>query len=797
MGRGGLLVLLLDQLEMHRIRQTLKKVNQWAPTMRKMSDAELKKQTQLLREQLRQGKQVKQILPQAYATVREADYRLLGLYPYDVQVMGAIVMNQGYIAEMKTGEGKTLTATMPLYLNALSGKGAMLVTPNSYLAERDEKQLAPVYKWLGLTVSTGFRKSTDRRTVPVTSKEKRGWYNSDILYITSDTLAFDYLFNNLASNKDNQYLRPYNYALIDEVDAVLLDGATSPFVVSSSPTLQSNLYELADDFVVSLVPKLDYQVREREQAVWLTYHGVRKAETYFRISDLFDLKNRELYRHIMLALRAHYFMRNGHEYLVRKGKVILLDESDGRLMKGIQINSGIQQAVEQKEGVALTNVQKTAASITYQSLFSLFNKVAGMSGTAKVNENEFINTYNMRVVVIPTNKPVIRKDLPDKIYVTTSDKLIAAINRVMELHKAGRPVLLVAGSVENSEIISELLLNRGIPHNVLNAFSASREAAMVKDAGQDGAVTVATNMAGRGTDIKLTPTVRKKGGLAVIGTEMLPERVKLQLAGRAGRQGDPGSSQFYISMEDSFISSASTRRFRKYYRHLIAKRKAGKSIVRIGGPRIRFSLWMLKSRVAANAEASRRSTNKNEIALQMQRKSFYAIRDDVINTQHLEKMVGRWISQGIDYYLTVYNQWDYYRLRNLINEHFSYDLVVIPHNLNSKQAIKKYLEQLSRDILAQKAKILINRKQLNQFYRSAMLTALDSKWIDEIDYLMKLRSYVSAFGMAGRDPSFVYNERAFNHYQQMLREVKMQTIDNLMVSEILLNKQNQLIVTYN
>lgn len=789
--------MLLDKIELHKVRQVLKKVNKWAPTMRQMSDAELQNQTKIFQKELKQGRTLEQILPRAYATVREADYRLLGLYPYDVQVMGAIILNQGNIAEMKTGEGKTLTATMPMYLNALTKKGAILVTPNSYLAERDEKQLAPVYRWLGLTVSTGFRTSDDKEKGEPSPREKRKWYNSDILYTTSDLLAFDYLFNNLASSEEGQYLRPYNYALVDEVDAVLLDGATSPFVVATDPTLQSNMYELADNFVVSLVPQLDYRVKKRESAIWLTYHGVRKAERYFRLDNLYAIENRELYRHIALAMRARHFMRNGHDYLVRDGKVVLLDESDGRIMKGIQIGSGIQQAVEQKEHVNITNLEKTAASVTYPSLFGLFNKISGMSGTAKTNENEFINSYGMKVIQVPTNKPVIRKDLPDKLYLTTSDKLMAALDQVRRLHAEGRPVLMVAGSVENSEILSELLLNQGIPHNVLNAFNASREAAMVKEAGQEGAVTIATNMAGRGTDIKLAESVRKKGGLAVIGTEMLPERVKLQLAGRAGRQGDPGTSQFYISMEDSFISQGSTQRFQNYYRSLIQKRKAGKQITRLHGPRIHFSLWMLKNRIAGGQEMSRISINKFEMAQKIQRQSYYAVRKNILNTRHLEALAGKWISQAIDIFLAEHDHWSRHQLQMLMSEHFTYNMVTVPKGLDNKGAIKRYLEDFCREQLTAKFKVLITSEQLNQFYRSCLLSALDGCWTDEIDYLTKLRTYVGPYGMAGQDPGFIYNERALTAYEKMLKKAKCYAVNNLMLSTISLNDKNELVMTMN
>lgn len=414
-----------------QIRRLLKKINKLKPKMRAMSDDELKHQTDIFREQLKNGESLRKILPEAFAAMREADYRVLGMFPYDVQVMGGIILSEGAIAEMKTGEGKTLTATMPLYLNALSGEGAMLVTPNDYLAGRDEETLKPVYEWMGLTVSTGFPKANTDETIKVSAKQKREWYNSDILYTTASTLAFDYLFDNLASSKDEQYLRPYNFVIIDEVDEVLLDQAESPFVIASQPKLQSNLYNLADRFVKLLKVKRDYIYKRDRQLFWLTYNGIKRAETYFRIDNLFSEENREIYRHVILALQAHLLMRKGHEYLVVQGKVVLLDEADGRLKKGVQVGTGLHQAIEAKENVKLTDVQKVAASITFPSLFGLFKKVSGMSGTVRTEQNEFLKTYNLKIYPVPTRKPVIRKDYKSKIFLTTSDKLMAAIDQVI------------------------------------------------------------------------------------------------------------------------------------------------------------------------------------------------------------------------------------------------------------------------------------------------------------------------------------------------------------------------------
>lgn len=777
---------------LQKVKHTLAKVNALASEMRGMSDEELKHQTVLLKKELANGKIVDDILPRAFATIREADYRILGMFPYDVQVMGAIVLNQGNIAEMKTGEGKTLTATMPLYLNALTGKGAFLLTPNNYLAQRDKEQLQPVYEWLGLTVSLGFE--TNDQEKKTTPEVKRSWYNADITYTTASSLAFDYLFNNLATRREDQYLRPFNYVIIDEVDAILLDEATSPFVVSSMPMVQSNLYQLADAFIHILQPKIDYKLNEDHDAVWLTLHGIQRAERFFRIPDLFISEYREIYRHIILALRAHFIMENGHDYLVSEGKVVLLDEANGRLKKGVKVSTGLHQAIEAKEHVDLTPNQQVAASITFPSLFGLFNKIAGMSGTAKSDEHEFFEVYKMRVIQIPTRKKVIRTDYPEQIYLTTRQKLIHALDETIELHKAGRPVLLVAGSVENSEIISELLLDRGISHNVLNAFNVAREADIVKDAGQKGAVTVATNMAGRGTDIKLGEDVKKLGGLAVIGTEMLPARVKMQLAGRAGRQGDPGTSKFYISLEDGYLAKNSTKRFKNYYRRL-RKKKTDKQL---RSPRLKMSITMLNDRVAANQQMARSNINKNEIALKIQRKYLYDQRDQLMRTAHLETEVGKWLSRGISLYLTEKAEWSALELRHLMNQHFTYDVVSLPDTLElNHKKIQKYLERFCQERLEQKAQVLINNEQLNQFYRSALLNALDSSWTDQMAYLSKLSVIVQPWATAQRDPKFMYQEKAYQAFEKMFDTVAKKVVDNLMLSTIRLDKDNNLIVHFN
>lgn len=784
-----------DSLRLRKPRKLLKKINKLAPQMRKLSDKELQAKTKYFKKQLAAGKTLDDILPEAFAVVREADYRILGLFPYDVQVLGAIVLHQGAVAEMKTGEGKTLVATMPLYLNALTGKGTMLVTPNEYLASRDEEDLAPVYKWLGLTVSLGMAKEGEKKKISASVKRK--WYNSDIIYTTASSLAFDYLFNNLAGSKENQYLRPFNYVIIDEVDEVLLDEAQTPFVVSSKPNVQSNLYGLADQFVSLLDKEKDYIFHKDEGVFWLTAHGIEKAETFFGVKSLFAPEARSVYRHIILAMGAHLTMRRGHDYLVVKGEVVLLDEDSGRLKHGVQVSTGLHQAVEAKEGVDLTNIQKTAASITFPALFGLFNKISGMSGTVKVSEQEFLDTYNVRVVRIPTRLPVIRKDYRPLVYLTTKDKLIEAINMVIEIHKTGRPVLLVAGSVENSEIISELLLNVGIPHNVLNAYNVAYEAQIIKDAGQKGAVTIATNMAGRGTDIKLGKGVKELGGLAVIGTELLPERVELQLAGRAGRQGDPGSSQFFISLEDSFVSSHSTERQKKSYRKSIAKKKRQKKVSLLRNPITSLSLSQLRRRVEANNQFMRADTNKNEQVLALQRKNYYDLRNKVIENEDVEEKIEEIINDALELYFAKENLMNSTKLKYFINQHITYNEVVLPEKLNSKQDVINFLKNIISEDLAEKKKTLINKEQLNEFYHQVMISAMDNCWIDQVDIIDKLKTESRSWGNMGRPQELLQNEAAFSSYLKFLDKIKLAIFDNLLLSQIFVNEKGELVVVFN
>ncbi len=523
-----------------KYKRIANKIIKLIPTYKAMSDSDLQNQTILLKERLANGEKAEKLLPQAYAIVAEADRRVLGLEPYYVQILGGIALFYGNVAEMKTGEGKTLTATMPMYLRGLMGKGNFLITSNSYLAWRDAEEVGKVYRWLGLTISVGVPKDASEEEV-----DKEAVYGSDIIYTTHSALGFDYLFDNLATTLEEQYVNTFNYVLIDEIDAILLDMAQTPLIISGAPKVQSNLFETSDWFVKSLSEGEDYLKSEDKRNVWFKEEGIKKAEKYFGIHGILTEEWRDLYRHLVLALRANQLLEENRDYVVEEGEILLLDEANGRKLIGTKLQAGLHQAIEAKEGVEITNETRSMGSITYQNLFKKFKILSGMTGTAKTDAEEFRETYNVNVIQIPTNKPIKRVDHPDEVYVTNKAKVLSSLKAVKEALKKGRPVLVETGSVAMSNLYSLLLLQQKIPHNLLNATTVAKESLIVSEAGRKGAVTVATSMAGRGTDIKLDPEAKESGGLLVLGTErMTSDRIDFQLRGRAGRQGDPGDTVF-------------------------------------------------------------------------------------------------------------------------------------------------------------------------------------------------------------------------------------------------------------
>ncbi|VMB50685.1 preprotein translocase subunit SecA [Streptococcus pneumoniae] len=540
-----------QDFQLRKVKKILKQINALKGKMSSLSDQELVAKTVEFRQRLSEGESLDDILVEAFAVVREADKRILGMFPYDVQVMGAIVMHYGNVAEMNTGEGKTLTATMPVYLNAFSGEGVMVVTPNEYLSKRDAEEMGQVYRFLGLTIGVPFTEDPKKE---MKAEEKKLIYASDIIYTTNSNLGFDYLNDNLASNEEGKFLRPFNYVIIDEIDDILLDSAQTPLIIAGSPRVQSNYYAIIDTLVTTLVEGEDYIFKEEKEEVWLTTKGAKSAENFLGIDNLYKEEHASFARHLVYAIRAHKLFTKDKDYIIRGNEMVLVDKGTGRLMEMTKLQGGLHQAIEAKEHVKLSPETRAMASITYQSLFKMFNKISGMTGTGKVAEKEFIETYNMSVVRIPTNRPRQRIDYPDNLYITLPEKVYASLEYIKEYHAKGNPLLVFVGSVEMSQLYSSLLCREGIAHNVLNANNAAREAQIISESGQMGAVTVATSMAGRGTDIKLGKGVAELGGLIVIGTErMESQRIDLQIRGRSGRQGDPGMSKFFVSLEDHVI----------------------------------------------------------------------------------------------------------------------------------------------------------------------------------------------------------------------------------------------------
>lgn len=783
-----------------RLKKILAKVKSFEKEMASLSDLDLQKKTDEFKKRLANGENLNQLLPEAYAVVREADKRILGMFPYDVQVLGAIVLHEGNVAEMATGEGKTLTATMPLYLNALSGQGAMLVTPNSYLALRDAEEMGPVYRFLGLTIETAVRADESK---PLETKEKRRIYQADILYTTNSALGFDYLIENLAENKKNQFLREFNYVIIDEIDSILLDSAQTPLIISGAPRVQSNFYDMMDTLVQTLYEDEDYCYDDEKNEVWLTQKGIREAESFLGLNHLFSKENQELVRHLNLALRAHMIYKKDQDYVVRQSEneaeVVLLDRATGRLMELTRLQGGQHQAIEAKEHVKLTQETRAMASITYQNLFRLFRKLSGMTGTGKVVESEFLETYSMSVIKIPTNRPVIRRDYPDRIYQTLPEKVFASLDEVKHYHAKGNPLLIFTGSVEMSEIYSSLLLREGIAHNLLNANNAAREAQMIAESGQFGAVTVATSMAGRGTDIKLGPRVAELGGLVVIGTERMENhRIDLQIRGRSGRQGDPGISKFFISLEDDLLKKWGPDWIKNFYRDYSPEDLKNNPILL---KQRRFKKLVSKAQKASegNAKLSRRLTLEYAQSMKIQRELTYAERNRLLEDKNeMEEEINRvldYVIQQVAYEQIFENRADFYRF---ILHHFSNRAERIPQefDIHSSKEVSHFLQAIAEQELLAKKSYLKSDKLYSQFQRLAILKAIDENWVEQVDYLQQLRTALSGQHFSMKNPLVEYYQEAYDGFEYMKERMKHQIVKNLLMSELALNPKGEVVMYF-
>ena len=766
-----------------KLQRKLKKVKALKDSMEKLSDDELKGLTESFRLRYEQGESLDKILPEAFAAMCEADKRILGMYPFDVQILAGIALHQGYLAEMNTGEGKTLTATLPMYLNGLTRKGAILVTNNEYLALRDAEEMGPAYEFMGLTIKAGVKRDEAER---FENEEKKEIYGADIVYTTHSALGFDYLINNLVKSKEDRFLRPFNYIIIDEADSVLLDSASTPLVISGSPRVQSNLYESADFFVRTLKEDEDYEVEEKN--VWFTDKGLTYAEEYFGIDNIFNPKYFEIYRHLVLALRAHKIIEKGTEYMISEsGEVALIDASSGRMLNGVKLRGGQHQAIECKEQVEITQENRSMASITYQNFFSMFPKMSGMSGTIYDAKDELFEVYKKEVVVIPTNNPIKRVDCPDWYFSDSSKQFEAVIRLAVKKHETGQPVLIVTTMISDTEIISHLLVKEGIPHSVLNANNAFWEADIIKEAGQLGAMTVATSMAGRGTDIKLGPGVKELGGLAVIGVgRMLNIRDERQARGRAGRQGDPGYSRFIVSLEDDIVEKGTDPE--KLKKYIDGKKK--------------ISDWRVK-RIVNNAQRTNeemgsinRKTSKDyDLVLQLERKLIYDTRDMLLDGGTLENEKIKSIAEeNIDVFLKENKNISLSDLNRYLLDNVSYRMEKDTKyvNLRNKNEVKAYVVGRVEKSLQEKRDAIASENGMNDFIRVSALSAIDEAWIEQVDYLQQLQSAVSGRSSAQRNLMYEYHGEALESFRKMENRIKQNIIRNILLSEVSMDKKNRL-----
>ncbi|MDB8859591.1 accessory Sec system translocase SecA2 [Pediococcus acidilactici] len=783
-----------NDFRLRKYSKITKKILALDKEYQQLTDEQLQAKTILFREKLAEGASLESILVEAYATIREADYRILGLKPFENQVLGGVILHYGMVAQMNTGEGKTLTATMPMYLNGLTGPGNFLVTVNGYLANRDAEEIGKVYHWMGLTSAAGV--SPDEEEL-----DMQAIYNNDIVYTTNSALGFDYLTDNLVENATDKKLNDLNFALVDEVDSVLLDAAQTPLVISGSPRVQSNLFNSTDRIVKSLQKDKDYEFSEDLTSVWFTKEGIKHLEEYLGITNLVSKRWSDLYRHLVLALQANYTIKRNQDYVVVDDEVLLLDSENGRALTGMKRESGIHQAMEAKEEVPLTEQTRAMASITLQNFFKMFKKLSGMTGTAVTSAREFMDVYNLPVLKVPTHKPNIRIDRPDIVYATMDEKIEATVKLVKKAYEVQRPVLLKTGSLSLSRLYSRVLLKNGIVHNVLNAQSESKEAMIVADAGQAGAITVATSMAGRGTDIKLGPGVKEKGGLLVIGTErMNSRRVDDQLRGRAGRQGDPGESIFLVSLEDKVVIENAPDWVDKYRMRLAQALKEGKRKYGepLRGRRAKNIVERAQQAADTKAESARKSSVKMDDILRIQREMIYDFRDYVMANGDLGEITQRIWDDFFKLYSSgkgitrdklsdfIINNLDY----NYSDEQFDSKILEDP------EQVEQYVLKVAKQKWEDQKLILDNEFKQNYLKRLSILKALDVAWIEQVDNLSQLKTVVSSRSTGQHNPIFEYEKEAMNSFRQMRKAFWQNTIKYMLLSDLIVGKNESIRVEF-
>lgn len=749
-----------------------------------LTDEEIRNKTKQFQTELadidnvkKQNDYLDKILPEAYALVREGSKRVFNMTPYKVQIMGGIAIHKGDIAEMRTGEGKTLTATMPTYLNALAGRGVHVITVNEYLSSVQSEEMAELYNFLGLTVGLNLNSKT--------TEEKREAYAQDITYSTNNELGFDYLRDNMVNYSEDRVMRPLHFAIIDEVDSILIDEARTPLIISGEAEKSTSLYTQANVFAKMLKQDEDYKYDEKTKAVHLTEQGADKAERMFKVENLYDVQNVDVISHINTALRAHVTLQRDVDYMVVDGEVLIVDQFTGRTMPGRRFSEGLHQAIEAKEGVQIQNESKTMASITFQNYFRMYNKLAGMTGTAKTEEEEFRNIYNMTVTQIPTNKPVQRNDKSDLIYISQKGKFDAVVEDVVEKHKAGQPVLLGTVAVETSEYISNLLKKRGIRHDVLNAKNHEREAEIVAGAGQKGAVTIATNMAGRGTDIKLGEGVEELGGLAVIGTERHESRrIDDQLRGRSGRQGDKGDSRFYLSLQDELMIRFGSERLQKMMSRLgldDSTPNESKMVSR--------AVESAQKRVEGNNFDARKRILEYDEVLRKQREIIYNERNSIIDeedsSQVVDAMLRSTLQRSINYYInTADDEPEYQPFIDYINDIFLQEGDITEDDIKGKDAEDIFEVVWAKIEAAYQSQKDILEEQMNEFERMILLRSIDSHWTDHIDTMDQLRQGIHLRSYAQQNPLRDYQNEGHELFDIMMQNIEEDTCKFILKSVV-------------
>ncbi|CYW21912.1 TPA: preprotein translocase subunit SecA [Streptococcus suis] len=770
-----------DKGELRKLEKMADKVFSYADEMEALTDGQLQAKTAEFKERYNNGESLDDLLYEAYAVVREGARRVLGLYPYKVQVMGGIVLHNGDVPEMRTGEGKTLTATMPVYLNALSGQGVHVVTVNEYLSTRDATEMGELYSWLGLSVGINLAAKS-----PL---EKREAYNCDITYSTNSEIGFDYLRDNMVVRAEDMVQRPLNYALVDEVDSILIDEARTPLIVSGAQGSETNqLYFLADNLVKSLTTE-DYIIDIPSKTIGLSDSGIDKAEKFFKLDNLYDIENVAITHFLDNALRANYIMTYDIDYLVNEDQeVMIIDPFTGRTMEGRRYSDGLHQAIEAKEGVPVQNESKTSASITYQNLFRMYKKLSGMTGTGKTEEEEFREIYNIRVVPIPTNRPIARVDHEDLLYPSLEYKFNAVIADVKRRYEKGQPVLVGTVAVETSDLISQKLVAAGVPHEVLNAKNHYREAQIIMNAGQRGAVTIATNMAGRGTDIKLGPGVRELGGLCVIGTERHESRrIDNQLRGRSGRQGDPGESQFYLSLEDDLMKRFGSERIKVFMERMNLTEE--ESVIK--SKMLTRQVESAQKRVEGNNYDSRKQVLQYDDVMREQREIIYRQRQDVITADRdlapeIKAMMKRTIERQVaGHFLGSKDE----AIDGIIK--FAHANLVEDDTLskatfeamNQKEIVEELYERALR-VYDSQVKKLRDEERVREFQKVLILRVVDNKWTDHIDALDQLRNAVSLRGYAQNNPIVEYQSEAFTMFNDMIGAIEFEVTRLMMKAQI-------------